>query len=162
VDKMEKYELRVQKIKEGTVIDHIPAGYALSVLKILGITGREGFIVTIACNVPSKKYGKKDIVKIEGKELKIEEVNKIALIAPTATINIIKDYNVVKKYKISVPGEIINILKCTNPACITRSEREPITPKFKVISEKPIRLRCIFCNNILELEDIEKQISEKY
>lgn len=155
---MNKYELKVQKIKNGTVIDHIPAGYALSVLKILGMTGKEGVIITIACNVPSRKYGKKDIVKIEGRELKMEEVNKIALIAPDATINIIRDYEVVEKYKIKLPNEIIGIIMCTNHICITRADREPVTSQFKVISERPIKLRCKFCGKILELEDIEKQL----
>ncbi|MCS7097162.1 MAG: aspartate carbamoyltransferase regulatory subunit [Candidatus Methanomethylicia archaeon] len=152
-----KRELKVEKIKEGTVIDHIPAGSAFSVLKILGITGKEGFIVTVACNVPSKKYVKKDIVKIEGKELKVNEANKIALIAPTATINIIRNYEVIEKYKLKLPNEIVGIVKCTNPLCITKDEREPITSRFKVVSERPIRLRCEFCERILELEDIEKQ-----
>lgn len=153
----EKQELKVEKIREGTVIDHIPAGYSLSVLRILGITCREGFVVTIACNVPSKKYGKKDIVKIENKELTVEEVNKIALIAPTATINIIKNFEIIKKYKVKTPKEVIGILHCVNPLCITNSEREPVVSKFIVISENPIRLRCAFCEKIMELDDIEKQ-----
>lgn len=155
---MRKQELKVEKIKEGTVIDHIPAGYSLSVLRVLGITCKEGFTVTVACNVPSKKYGKKDIVKIEGRELTDNEVNKIALIAPTATINIIKDFEVVKKYKVKIPDEVVGILNCINPSCVTRDEREPIISRFKVISENPIRLRCVFCEKILELEDIEKQL----
>ena len=93
---MEEITLRVSKIKDGTVIDHITSGHALDVVKILGITGKSGNIVTIAMNVPSKRMGKKDIVKIEGRELKAEEVDKIALIAPNATINIIRDYKVVE------------------------------------------------------------------
>ncbi|RLG59636.1 MAG: aspartate carbamoyltransferase regulatory subunit, partial [Candidatus Hydrothermarchaeota archaeon] len=90
---MEK-ELRVLKIKNGTVIDHIEGGQALNVLKIIGIPKTT---VTIAMNVPSKKTGIKDIVKVEGRELKEEEVNKISLISPRATINIIRNYEVVEK-----------------------------------------------------------------
>ncbi|MCS7385958.1 MAG: aspartate carbamoyltransferase regulatory subunit [archaeon GB-1867-005] len=154
---MKKEELRIQKIKCGTVIDHIAAGHALSVLKILNITGREGYIVSIAMNVPSKKFGKKDIVKVEGRELKEEEVNKIALIAPTATINIIENYKVIKKNRIRLPNKIEGIIKCRNPMCITNSAREPVTPKFIVIDRKPLRLRCEYCGTILETEDIVKQ-----
>jgi len=152
-----KSELKVKKIKKGTVIDHITAGYALSVLKILGITGREGFVFTVASNVPSKKFREKDIVKIEGRELKEQEVNKIALVSPTATINIIRDYRVIKKNQIKIPERICGILRCINSKCITNKEREPVTTKFRVISRNPIRLRCEYCGTILELEDIEKQ-----
>lgn len=150
-------ELRIKKIEEGTVIDHIPAGYAFSVLKILNISGREGFIVSIAMNVPSRKLKKKDIVKIEKRELKEEEVNKIALIAPTATINIIKNYKVVRKRRITLPDIIENILKCINPKCITNSPREKVTTKFLVISKEPVKLKCKYCSTVLDLEDIIKQ-----
>ncbi len=90
-------ELYVKKIRNGTVIDHIFAGHALDVLKILGIDGREGHIVSAAMNVISKKQNKKDIVKVENRELKPGEVDKIALIAPSATISIIRDYEVAEK-----------------------------------------------------------------
>ena len=87
---MSDKELRVNKIKDGTVIDHIRGGYALDVVNILGITGKEKRVMTIAINVPSKRFGVKDIVKIEGKALNAEEVNRIALVAPRASINIIQ------------------------------------------------------------------------
>lgn len=145
--------LRVAKIKDGTVIDHITAGRALLVLKILGITGREGFIVTVAMNVPSKKMGKKDIVKIEGRVLSPDEVNKIALVAPRATINIIRDYEVVEKRRVKLPRTIRNIVRCVNPACIT-NDREPIEPVFYVVSEEPLRLKCHYCGRIMEQHDI--------
>jgi aspartate carbamoyltransferase regulatory subunit len=96
-------ELRVQKIKEGTVIDHISGGGALSVLKILNIMGREDNIVSIVMNVPSHSLGRKDIVKVEGRELNPNEVDKIALIAPRSTINIVRDYVVVEKQKPRLP-----------------------------------------------------------
>jgi len=112
---MNESELRVQKIKDGTVIDHITQGNALNVLRILGITGKEGNIVSIVMNVPSRKLGKKDIVKIEGRELNPREVNMIALIAPKATINIIRDYQVIEKRKVKLPKVIKGIVKCINP-----------------------------------------------
>ena len=89
---MSATELRVSKIQNGTVIDHINGGYALDVVKILGITGREGRVMTIAVNVPSKRFGTKDVLKVEGRALNSREVNRIALVAPHATINIIRNY----------------------------------------------------------------------
>jgi aspartate carbamoyltransferase regulatory subunit len=154
-------DLLVRRIREGTVIDHIPAGKALTVLKILGITGKEGYRVAVVMNVESRKLGLKDIVKIEGRFLKPDEVNRIALIAPTATINIVKDYQVVEKRKVQLPDIIEGIIRCVNPSCITRQRREPIKPRFKVISRNPLRIQCIYCGTIMTAEDIERQLSEE-
>jgi len=152
-------ELLVRKIREGTVIDHIPAGKALTVLKILGLTGEEGFTIAIVMNVESKKLGKKDIVKIEGKFLKPSEVDKIALIAPTATINIVRNYEVVTKRRVEVPNEIVNILKCINPNCITNRSGEPVSRLFKVISKKPLKLVCKYCDEMMTEGDVVKQLA---
>jgi len=149
----EERVLKVAKIRDGTVIDHITAGYALTVLKILRITGQEGFTVSVAMNVPSQKLGRKDVVKIEGRELSPEEVDKIALVAPKATINIIRDYEVVQKHRVKLPKVIRNIVRCVNPACITNS-REPVEPRFYVISEEPLRLKCHYCGRIMERSDV--------
>lgn len=145
----EKKELRVQKIKDGTVIDHITAGYALDVLRILGLTGKEGLTISIVMNVPSHKLGLKDIVKVEGKELLEEEVHKIALIAPNATINIIRDYEVLSKMKVKIPDTLVGIVKCSNPSCISNS-REPIKPIFHVISKDPLLIQCYYCRRIMD------------
>ena len=153
---MEEVTLRVSKIKNGTVIDHITSGHALDVVKILGITGKSGNIVTIAMNVPSKRMGKKDIVKIEGRELKAEEVDKIALIAPNATINIIRDYKVVDKKRVQLPKVIKNIVRCANPACISNSN-EPVQPTFYVESQEPLYLKCHYCGYLMERDEILKQ-----
>ena len=112
---MDDKDLRVSKIKDGTVIDHISAGYALDVIKILGITGHERRIITIAINIPSQDFKVKDIVKIEGRALNSQEVNKIALVAPHASINIIRNYSVVKKLEVKLPEVIEGIIKCINP-----------------------------------------------
>ncbi len=152
-------ELRVRKIRNGTVIDHIPAGRSLAVLRILGIRGMEGLVVAIVMNVESKKLGKKDIVKIEERILSREEVDKIALIAPTATINIIKDYKVVKKYRVSLPNEIIGLIKCINPTCISNKPNEPIRPIFTVISRNPPKLQCIYCGTYINYDDIILQLA---
>ena len=151
-----KAELFVKKIQNGTVIDHISAGYSLDVLKILNITGKEDNTVGVVMNVPSKHLGKKDIVKIEGGELKPEDVDKIALISPKATINIIRDYDVIEKKQVTLPKDIREIVKCGNPSCILNS-REPAASLFHVQELEPIRLRCHYCNRTMVKKDILKQ-----
>ncbi len=153
---MSKRTLRVSKIKEGTVIDHISGGYALDIVKILGITGHKEGIMTIALNVPSGKIGLKDMVKVEGRELKPEEVDKIALLAPHATINIVRSYKVVEKQRVKLPSIIRGIIKCASPTCISNSV-EPIQPTFHVEREEPLRLKCHYCGHIMEKEEILKQ-----
>ena len=149
-----KKELKIPLIKEGTVIDHITAGQAVKVLHILGIPEKTKSIVSVVMNVKSK-IGKKDIVKVENRELEPKEVNKIALIAPKATINIIRNYEVVKKYRVNVPDEIVGIVRCPNPRCISNT-REPIESRFRVISKDPIRIKCCYCER--EPDDIADNI----
>lgn len=151
-----KKTLRVSKIKDGTVIDHITSSHALDVTRILGITGRGAGVVTIAMNVPSKKLGHKDMVKVEGRELNPAEVDKIALLAPRATINIIKDYKVIEKKRVKLPENIRGIVKCDNPACVSNSS-EPVQPKFYVEKQEPLRLKCHYCGHIMERDDVLKQ-----
>jgi aspartate carbamoyltransferase regulatory subunit len=154
---MSEKELRVSKIKAGTVIDHINGGYALDVVKILRITGKENRVMTIAINVPSKRLGTKDIVKIEGRGLSARELNKIALVAPHATINIIRDYAVVEKLEVKLPKVIEGVIKCVNPGCISNSN-EPAEAKFYVESEDPLMLKCHYCGYILEKVDVLGQL----
>jgi len=151
-------ELLVRKIRDGTVIDHIPAGRALDVLKILGLSGKEGSTIAIVMNVPSKKLGRKDIVKVEGKFLEPKEVDEIALIAPTATINIVKDFRVLEKRRVQVPGEIKGLLRCPNPNCVTNTKREPIETKFKLVSITPLKLKCYYCEDIVTEEQVTQQL----
>jgi len=153
---MSEMELRVAKINYGTVIDHITGGHALDVVRILGITGKEKGTLTIAINVPSKRFRFKDIVKIEGRELKPQEVHKIALLAPHASINIIRDYKVVSKREVKLPKEIDDIIKCANPACISNSN-EPVSAKFYVDCEEPLLLKCHYCGFIMEKKDVLQQ-----
>ena len=148
-------ELKVKPIKNGTVIDHITSNRALSVLKILELPN-EKTTVTVAMNVLSSEMGSKDIVKIEGRELAPKEVDKIALIAPSATINIIRDYEIVEKSKVRLLDKINDILKCPNPNCITNTD-EPVQIKFFVTGKKPVVLRCYYCERIMEEDEIEAQ-----
>jgi aspartate carbamoyltransferase regulatory subunit len=154
---MSDKELRVSKIKDGTVIDHIRGGYALDVVRILGVTGREKRVMTIAVNVPSKRFGVKDIVKIEGKALNAMEVNRIALVAPHASINIIHNYAVEEKLEVKLPQAIEGIIKCVNPCCISNSG-EPVASKFYVKQEEPLLLKCHYCSATLEQATILQQL----
>jgi aspartate carbamoyltransferase regulatory subunit len=150
-------ELRVGKIRAGTVIDHITPGRAFAVLKILGITGEEGDVVSALMNVPSKKHGKKDVIKVENRELTEKEVNKIALAAPNATISIIKNFRVSEKRRVQLPGVIHGIIKCSNPGCITNLE-ESIVPKFKVVDQHPLTLRCHYCERVTTEKEVIAQL----
>ncbi|MCK4902507.1 MAG: aspartate carbamoyltransferase regulatory subunit [Thermoplasmatales archaeon] len=152
---MKKKELKIPLIKDGTVIDHITAGNAVKVLHILGIPKSSSAIVSVAMNVKSK-FGKKDIVKIENRELDPKEVDKIALIAPKATINFIRDYEVVKKHRVKLPREIVGIVTCSNPTCVSNVKNEPIESRFRVISKDPARILCYYCER--EPEDISERI----
>lgn len=138
--------MRVQPIKDGTVIDHIPPGKALAVYRALNLEP-EGTI-SILINAISRKEGRKDILKVENRELAMDEVNKVALIAPKATINIIRDYEVVRKFKIAPPKRVKGLLRCGNPNCIT-NQREPVESEFRLASEKPLRLVCVYCERDL-------------
>lgn len=153
-------KLIVRRIKNGTVIDHIPAGQALNVLKILGITGGERYTVALLMNVRSRKIGMKDIVKIEERELDPKEVDKIALLAPEATINTIRDYLVVKKTKVKLPSVIKEIVGCPNINCITNKPGEPVTPTFRVLSREPLLLRCEYCGTYVNRNDIIDQYTK--
>jgi aspartate carbamoyltransferase regulatory subunit len=149
--------LTVSKIRNGTVIDHIPAGRSLTVLKVLGITGYEGLRIAILMNVESKKLGRKDIVKIEDKVVDEREASIISLIAPEATINIIRDFNVVEKRKLRLPETIKGLLKCPNPLCVTNNDPEALS-EFVKVSEKPLKLKCVYCDTYLNEADVLRQV----
>lgn len=149
----EASQLLVRRIKDGTVIDHIEGGKALLVLTALAITGKEGNVVTVALNVPSSKHGKKDIIKVENRYLETSETNKLALIAPRATINIIKDYKLVEKRKIQLPDSISGIFKCPNLKCISNSGEE-ISSKIDVIDKENLVLKCRYCARIISVDEL--------
>ncbi len=142
---MMEQTLRIAKIKDGTVIDHIPAGKALKVLSILNITGKEEYTVSVGMFVQSKVSANKDVVKIESRYLERNELDRIALIAPEATISIIKNYEITEKFPVKLSDTVIGIVKCSNQNCITNT-REPVIPEFLVMSRKPTKLVCIYCD----------------
>ena len=147
-----KKELKISAINEGTVIDHIPTYATFKVVGILNLINHEG-IVSIATNLQSAKIGKKGIIKVGGKSLTQEEVNKIAIVAPDATVNIIKNYGVKEKIKIKMPDVIDNVVKCSNPVCITNNEQ--VATKFYVTKKDPLKIKCHYCERIMGKEDIE-------
>jgi aspartate carbamoyltransferase regulatory subunit len=149
----EETQLLIRRIKEGTVIDHIRSGEALRVLQILGITGKEGEIVSVAMNVPSSKLEKKDVVKVANRFLKSEETDKLALVAPLATVNIIKNYRVAEKRKVELPELFRNLLKCPNPTCVSNMPGEPIVSTIEVIDRETPLLKCTFCQRLISPND---------
>ena len=139
------HELRISKIRDGTVIDHIAGGHAPDVLAILGIDSATDEVVSIGMNVPSDRLGYKDVVKIEGRELSQEEVDVISLIAPAASINIIREYDVVEKNRVERPETVEGVLSCPNRNCIT-TEGEPVASRFTVLDDG---VRCAYCETIV-------------
>lgn len=140
-------ELVVEKIDNGTVIDHIPADRVFKIVKILGLDTYEDEVL-IGTNLCSKKYGKKGILKIKNKYFTQDETDKIAIIAPTATIIVIKDYEVTEKKNLVLPKHITKIVKCINPNCITNVEE--IETNFDVVNTDPISIQCHYCEKTME------------
>lgn len=145
--------LKISKIKDGTVIDHITAGKSLKVLSILKIDEKGNNSVSIGVRVPSSKMGFKDVIKIENRTLERFEVDKISLIAPDASISIVKDYEVTQKYAVELPSRIIGIIKCHNANCIT-NVNEPVSSEFTLVSKKPLIIRCNFCERNMSEREI--------
>ncbi|MFC1454667.1 aspartate carbamoyltransferase regulatory subunit [Candidatus Undinarchaeota archaeon] len=158
-----KENMIIGRIENGTVIDHIPGGVAFSILKILGIGKHFPSTVSVAMNVKSKQLGIKDMLKVENRELKEDEVDKLALVAPHATVNIIRNGKVAGKRVVNLPKELVGVVECGNPKCVTNFENEfnltePITSKFIVVKEDPLTIRCTFCERNFSGEDIEDLI----
>jgi aspartate carbamoyltransferase regulatory subunit len=147
-----KKELKISAIRDGTVIDHIPSDATFKVADILNLKDEKN-IISVATNLKSKKTGKKGIIKVAGKTLTKDEVNKIAVIAPKATLNIIENYSVREKIKVSIPDMFNKIIKCSNPNCITNNE--DVKTKFYVSKKEPLRVKCHYCEREMEKKEIE-------
>jgi aspartate carbamoyltransferase regulatory subunit len=129
------------------VIDHIPARLLFNVIDILGLSQLDNQI-TFGTNLESDKLGKKAIIKLSEVFFRKDDLDRIALVAPQAKINIIKDYTVVEKKVVEVPDNIENIVKCVNPKCITNNQE--IMTKFVVINKQPVSLKCHYCEKITD------------
>ena len=148
----EPKQLSVSAIQNGTVIDHVPAKTLFKVIQILGLDHIDEQI-TFGTNLESKKLGRKSIIKISNVFFEDEDINRIALVAPEAKLNIIRDYEVVEKKVVKVPEYITGIAKCMNPKCITNFEN--VTTHFKVISKKNVTLKCHYCEKITTQENLQ-------
>lgn len=148
---MGKKELIVSAIKNGTVIDHIASDKLFQVIKILNLDIYSNQIL-FGTNLNSKKLGKKAIIKIQDKYFERNEINKIAIVSPYATLITIKDYDVIEKFDLTLPTSFEGIVKCFNPKCITNNE--DVLQKFKVLDTNKIKLRCHYCQKITKEETL--------
>ena len=145
-------QLSVSAIENGTVIDHIPAQSLFNVITILGLDHCTNQI-TFGTNLESKLLGHKAIIKIADKYFEDADINKISLVAPTAKLNIIKDYEVVEKREVQIPDSVEGIVKCVNPKCITNNDK--VKTKFAVETKDSVSLRCHYCEKITDQEHFQ-------
>jgi len=143
---------KVFRIQNGIVIDHVPHWSAFKVLDILGLRGTDS-LVTVGFGMASDKMGRKDLVKVENGELTVKDINKIALVAPQASINRIQDSVIVEKFKVRLPDQIRGLVRCCNPGCIT--QEEPAPTRFTTLEREPVRLRCHYCLQVTSSGNLE-------
>ncbi len=149
--------LSVSAIKKGVVIDHIPPGQAVNIIRKLQLTDKK-HTMTVGSNLSGKKEPFKDLIKIERRLLTELEIQAIAVLAPGATISIIDDYKVIQKMKVTLPENIKNLFVCPNANCITRTET--VLTFFSVNAlQETIRLTCRFCEKTFDREDIKEYCS---
>lgn len=135
--------LLVTAIENGTVIDHIPADKTYQVANLLCLQ-QSDTPVTIGYNLPSKKIGRKGIIKVTDRFFTDEEISRLSVVAPKIVLNIIRDYKVVEKKTVETPDELRGIVRCNNPKCITNNE--PMPTIFNVIDKARGILKCHYCD----------------
>ena len=145
--------MKVQPIRNGTVIDHIIAGKGVKIMDLLGFN-QEGTAILSIMNVKSKKLGRKDIIKIEDRELSEEDINKIALLSPRCNINIIRNYTVSEKIEAKVPRVNVGIAKCNNQNCISNNQRN-LESKLELKDEETFILKCMYCKRGINGTELE-------
>ncbi|MDE6490427.1 MAG: aspartate carbamoyltransferase regulatory subunit [Muribaculaceae bacterium] len=148
----DKKELAVAALRNGTVIDHIPSKVLFKVVRILGIESLPNH-VTVGNNLESHKLGTKGIIKVADVEFPEPVLNRIAIIAPSAKVNVIRDYDVVEKRAVELPDTIIGLVKCDNPKCITNNE--PMRTKFHVVDRANVTMRCHYCGHSVSSEEAQ-------
>jgi len=146
-----KKELQVAALENGTAIDHIPPEHLFKVAHLIGLSKMDNRI-TFGNNLESKKMGRKGVIKIADKFFEEDEINRIALVAPNVILNIIRDYEVVEKKNITLPDELVGIVKCNNPKCITNNE--PMTTHFYVTEKALGTIKCRYCERKINKEEI--------
>lgn len=147
----QRKELQVAALCNGTAIDHIPSDQLFKVVSLLNLASLP-HPITIGNNLESKKMGSKGIIKIADKFFEESEINRIALIAPNVVLNIIKNYQVVEKKRVSLPQTIYGIVKCNNPKCITNNE--PMQTRFEVLDNNQVVLNCHYCDIKIQKDEI--------
>ena len=140
----DKKELAVAALRSGTVIDHIPCSALFQAVHLLGLENFSG-AVTVGNNLPSKHLGVKGIIKVADTEFSPEVLGRIAIIAPGAVVNVIRDYEVVGKHRVELPDQVVNLVECTNPKCVTR--HQPMPTRFNVVRREPVTLCCHYCEH---------------
>jgi len=143
-------KIRVSKLRNGAVIDHLEPGSAMKAIEFLGVS--DGSTLSIGMFFESKKMGRKDILKIENRTLSPDEINKISILSPEATVCIIKEYKVEKKFKAHLPDKIEGIIRCNNPNCVTNHEK--IATCFIVQNKEPLMVRCQYCERVMHGNEI--------
>ena len=144
--------MQVSALRNGTVIDHIPAEKLFAVVNLLNIAEMSSN-VTIGSNLESKKLGKKGLIKISDRFFTDDEISKISLVAPNVILNTIRDYNVIEKREVKMPDEIHNLIKCNNLNCITNNE--PMATHFYVSSREGQTLKCRYCEKEVNINDVK-------
>ncbi len=144
-------ELQVAALENGTAIDHIPTAAVFKVVSLLQLQKLDNRI-TIGNNLKSKKMDNKGIIKVSDKFFREDELNRIALVAPNVNLNIIRDFEVAEKKKVVLPDEIVEIMKCNNPKCITNNE--PMKTRFHVIDKEKVELQCHYCELKIKKEEV--------
>ena len=148
----DKKAMQVSALRDGTVIDHIPADKLFAVVNLLNIPKMK-HNVTIGNNLDSKKLGKKGLIKIADRFFTDDEINKISIVAPNIVLNTIRDYKVVDKREVKMPNEIHNLIKCNNLNCITNNE--PMATHFIVANSENNTLKCKYCEKEVNINDVE-------
>ena len=149
---MNKEELQVAALQNGTVIDHIPTDKVFTIVSLLGLKNSE-LNITIGNNLPSKKLGKKGIIKVADRFFTDEEISRLSVVAPNVQLNIINNYEVVEKKQVIMPDVIKGLVKCGNPKCITNNE--PMTTIFHVICKENGILKCHYCEKEQNKESVK-------
>lgn len=147
-----KKERLVSAIENGTVIDHIPTERTYQVANLLELQNLDT-IVTIGYNYPSKKIGKKGIIKIENKFFNDEEISRLSVVAPNVVLNVIKNYEVVEKKRVKMPDVLRGIVRCNNPKCVTNNE--PMDTVFHVANEQNGVIKCHYCDKEQQISQVE-------
>ena len=149
---METPKLSVEAIEKGTVIDHIPAGKGLIILRQFKLL-HYGSAVTVGFNLPSKTQGSKDIIKITSVWLDDNAANRLALFAPEAVVNTIEHFKVINKRRLTLPEEIAEVFRCPNTNCA--SHGEPVKSRFYVRKQSgQTKLKCHYCEKTFSRDSV--------